>query len=118
MEQKIGAIVAQHLPGTNARIQFEEAIPSMPPSQANLALLKQYSTASEILGYGTVKPLDPGLRGAGDISHVATYVSASLAGLGPIGYNAHSERETLELNSLAMQTERATLLMYQLLTNN
>lgn len=113
-EIKIAAIVSQHLPGTSAQIHFQEGIPSMPPSLSNSALLKKYSQVSQDLGYGKVKPLDPSLRGAGDISHISAIVSANLAGLGAIGTGAHSANETLDVGSLTMQTQRAALLIYRL----
>lgn len=113
-EKKISAIVGSHLPGTTASITFQDAIPAMPPTAANLELLKKYSQASVKLGYGTVNQLDPGSRGAADISHIASMVSASLAGLGPVGTGAHSEKETLDIQSLTRQTQRAALLIYWL----
>ncbi len=117
-EKKIFAIVNSHLPVTKASITFEEGIPAMPPSSANLELLKKYSQASIKLGYGAVNPLDPGSRGAGDISHIASLVSASLAGLGPFGTGAHSDKETLDIQSLTTQTQRAALLIYRLTDEN
>ncbi len=113
-EKKILVIVNQHLPGTTAFIQFQDGIPSMPPTSQNLELLNQYSKTSNDLGYGVIKPLDPGSRGAGDISHIASIVSANLAGLGPVGTGAHSEKETLEIPSLQIQTQRAAILIYRL----
>lgn len=113
-EEKVLQLVSQHLPGTSAAIQFQEGIPSMPPTAANEGLLALYSQVSEDLGYGKVKALDPGTRGAGDISHIAARVSASLAGLGPVGSGAHSIKETLELDSLLQQTQRAALFIYRL----
>ncbi|VEG91833.1 carboxypeptidase G2 [Legionella spiritensis] len=114
-EQRITAIVNNHLPETTASIQFEEGIPAMPPTAKNQELLNLYSQISNDLGYGPVKPLDPGLRGAGDISYVASLVDASLAGLGPIGTGAHSVKEKLQVSSLTMQTQRAALLIYRLI---
>jgi glutamate carboxypeptidase len=61
-----------------------------------------------------VKPLDPGSRGAGDISHIASIVFAALAGLGPAGTGAHSVNETLDVNSLPIQTQRTAILIYRL----
>jgi glutamate carboxypeptidase len=113
-EKTISALVAQSLPGTSASIHFQDGMPSMPPTKNNLALLKLYSIASDDLGYGTVQALDPRLRGAGDISYIAALVSANLAGLGPQGTGAHSEKEKVSLDSIAIQTERAALLMYRL----
>ena len=111
-EKNITAIVNQHLAGTTATITFQDAIPAMPPTTANLALLQKYSQASEKLGYGTIKPFDPGARGAGDISHIASIVTCALAGLGPLGTGEHSVKETLDISSLPIQTERAALLIY------
>jgi glutamate carboxypeptidase len=113
-EKKISAIVDAHLPGTSAVIHFQDGMSSMPPSASNLALLKQYSDASNDLGYDAMHALDPSLRGAGDISHVAALVSANLAGLGPVGTGAHSDKETLDVNSLPIQTQRAAIFIYRL----
>jgi len=113
-EEKIIAIVNQHLPGTTAKIQFEDAIPAMTPTKQNMNLLQQYSEASFDLGYKPVQALNPGSRGAGDISHVAAFVTANLGGLGPVGTGAHSVNEKLDVHSLEIQTERAALLMFRL----
>jgi len=113
-EKRILAIVKKHLPGTSASIDFQDGIPAMPPSASNLELLKKYSRVSEDLEYGPIKPLDPGVRGAGDISHIASIVSANLAGLGALGTGAHSTKETLYIDSLPIQTQRAAILIYRL----
>lgn len=113
-EKKIAAIVNLHLPGTSSSIVFQDGIPAMPPTAANLALLKKYSQASKQLGHGIVKALDPGARGAGDVSHIASLLSGALAGLGAVGTGAHSVEETVEINSLPIQTERAALFIYWL----
>ena len=107
-------IVNQHLPGTDAQISFIDAMPAMPPTPENYALLEQYSKVSEDLGFGIVDALDPAARGAGDISHVASVVPACLAGLGPMGSGMHTEKETIDLNSLSINTQRAALLIYRL----
>lgn len=113
-EKRMAAILKQHLPGTTASMTFQDGIPAMPPSAGNLELLKKYSAVSEDLGYGAVKSLDPGVRGAGDISHIASIVSANLAGLGALGTGAHSAKETLYIDSLTTQTQRAALLIFRL----
>jgi glutamate carboxypeptidase len=113
-EKRMAAILKQHLPGTTASMTFQDGIPAMPPSAGNLELLKKYSAVSEELGYGAVKSLDPGVRGAGDISHIASIVSANLAGLGALGTGAHSAKETLYIDSLTTQTQRAALLIFRL----
>lgn len=113
-EKRILTIVKKHLPGTTASINFQDGIPAMPPSSSNLELLEKYSRVSNDLEYGPIKPLDPGVRGAGDISHIASIVSANLAGLGALGTGAHSTNETLDIGSLPVQTQRAALLIYRL----
>lgn len=113
-EKRILAIVKKHLPGTTASINFKDGVPAMPPSSSNLELLKKYSRVSNDLEYGPIQPLDPGVRGAGDISHIASIVSANLAGLGALGTGAHSTKETLNIDSLPIQTQRAALLIYRL----
>lgn len=113
-KKHMSAIVQQHLPGTTASIQFQDGIPAMSPTKGNLELLKQYSNASIDLGLGSIKPLDAGERGAGDISHIASIVSGNLAGLGALGTGAHSTKETLDIHSLPIQTQRVALLIYRL----
>ncbi|MDF1757584.1 MAG: M20/M25/M40 family metallo-hydrolase [Legionellaceae bacterium] len=111
---KILNIVKQHLPGTTASIDFQDGIPSMLPTKNNLKLLEKYSQISCDLRYGVITPLDAGVRGAADISHIASIVSSNLAGLGALGKGAHSTHETLILDSLPIQTQRAALLIYRL----
>jgi glutamate carboxypeptidase len=113
-EKLIAAIVKNHLSGTAASINFQDGIPAMPPTRGNLELLEKYSRASIDLEYGSIKPLDPRIRGASDISHIASIVPASLAGLGALGTGAHSTKETLDVRSLPIQTQRAAVLIYRL----
>lgn len=113
-EKQMQEIVKHHLPGTQAFIQFQEGIAAMSPTSSNLKLLKKYSIASQELGYGPIKEFDPGARGAGDISYIAAIVPANLSGLGALGKGAHSNKESINIYSLTMQTERAALLIYRL----
>lgn len=114
VEERMRAIVKQHLPETTTSILFQDGIPAMPPTDNNLSLLKKYSDVSNSLGYGPIKPLNPGARGAGDISYIAPIVAANLVGLGPLGTGLHSTKETLDIASLTIQTQRAALLIYRL----
>lgn len=104
-------LIKNPLPQTKTEVFFSEGMPPMPNRQANLDLLKIYSSISEDLGFGPVHALDPGIRGAGDISFIADQVPACLAGLGPVGSGAHSPDERLEVDSLSMQGERLALLI-------
>jgi glutamate carboxypeptidase len=111
--QKMRDIVAQHLPGTDADVVFRDEYPAMSPTAGNARLLAVYDSASQALGYGAVAPLDPGRRGAGDISFVAPLVDG-LDGLGALGSGSHAPGERVDLKTLPMQTERAALLLYRL----
>ncbi|MGI8400772.1 MAG: M20/M25/M40 family metallo-hydrolase [Gemmatimonadaceae bacterium] len=111
--EQMRSIVAQHLPGTSATITFEDGNPAMPPTKGNYALLASLDSVSRALGRGPVEALDPGLRGAGDISFASDYVNA-LDGLGVIGMRSHTPDERVNLKSIAPATERAAILIYRL----
>ena len=106
-------IVAKSLPGTSAKIEFSESYPPMAPTSGNLNILKIYSQASSDAGLGSIDPLPPGQRGAGDIQFVAPYID-SLDGLGATGEGAHSPNENLYLPSIERATIRTALLIYRL----
>ncbi len=110
---RMRAIVAQHLPGTDAQIAFTDQYPAMPLTEGNTRILAVYDTASQALGYGPVAPMDPGMRGAGDLSFVAPFMDG-LEGLGALGTGAHSPGERVNLDALPMQTERAALTIERL----
>jgi glutamate carboxypeptidase len=107
-------IASQNLPGTTAKIEFRTSYPPMAPTDANYALLDKLESVNMDLGYGQLEPLDPGKRGAADISFVAPHVDASLAGMGPDGFGEHSEKEGLDLTSFPKTTTRAAILIYRL----
>ncbi len=107
-------IVAEHLPGTDAEIVFSDGYPAMAPDPANYALLEEYSAISEALGLGPVAPLDPSLRGAGDIAFAADHVPAALDGLGAMGGDTHGPEEWVDLDSFAPQIRRAAMLVHHL----
>jgi len=111
------AIVANHLPGTDASITFEDGNPAMPPTKGNMALLAVEDSVSRALGQGPVEALDPGKRGGGDISYVSDYLDA-LDGLGVIGMRSHTPDERVDLRSIGPATERAALLIYRLTRSN
>ncbi len=110
---RMRAIVADHLPGTGADIVFEDRYPAMSPTPGNDRVLAVYDEASRALGYGPVVALDPGRRGAGDISFVAPLIDG-LDGLGALGGGSHAPGERVNLDALTMQTERAALLLLRL----
>lgn len=110
---KMRAIVANHLPSTNATITFTDSYPAMGPTEDNKALLKQLSDVSEALGFGKVAAYDPGRRGAADISFVADYVDG-LDGLGSMGSGAHTPQETVNLKTFNDLIQRTAIFLYRL----
>lgn len=114
-KKKMEAIVSRHLSGTSASLQFDEVLPPMAPTENSLELFKRYSEISQKLGYGEVNLLPAAFRGGGDISYVAPYVSTSLVGIGASGSGEHSPEEHLEIDTLVMQSQRAALLMQELI---
>jgi glutamate carboxypeptidase len=110
---KMREIVANNLHLTDAEITFYDYIPSMEPTPGNYALAETLSLVSQDLGYGPVKPGDPGSRGAGDISFVASFMD-SLDGLGASGSGAHAPGETINMKQFPSLIKRNTLLLYRL----
>jgi len=107
-------IASNNLPGTTAKIEFKTSYPPMEPTKANYALLDKLEEVNIALGYGNLEPLDPSKRGAADISFIAPYVDAALAGMGPDGQGAHSADEWLDLTSFPKTTTRSAILIYRL----
>lgn len=107
------AVVAQHLPNTDAAITFTDRYPAMSPTEGNARLHTMLSDINQELGGDPLPALDPSRRGAADISFVAPYTDA-LAGLGTYGENLHSPDERLDLDSLPTAIKRAALLIYRL----
>ena len=107
-------IVSNNLPGTTAKIEFKRSYPPMEPKSANYELLEKLEKINKALGYGPITPLDPSRRGAADISFVAPYVDAALAGMGPDGHASHSSEEWLDLSSFPITSTRAAIFIYRL----
>ena len=113
VEAKMRAIVAKHLPKTDAKITFDEGYPAMAVTPTGEALAKQWSGISESLGLGPVVVGGPITRGGGDIAFVAPYLPG-LVGVGILGEGAHAEGETAYIESLATQAKRNAVLMERL----
>ena len=110
---KMTAIASRSLPGATAKITFRDEFAAMSPKASNYDLLRQLDKVSQDLGMGKIEPLDPGERGAGDISFVADLLPA-LDGLGATGGGSHAKGEHVDLKTLPQQTKRAALLIYRL----
>ena len=111
--QHMQAIVAKHLPPTEATLSFDDSYPPMAPTEGNKTLALALSKVNEDLGRGAMKTWDPLRRGAADIAFVAPYTDA-LAGLGALGKGGHTPNESLQLDSMALAIKRAAILMLRL----
>ncbi|MBB3168910.1 M20/M25/M40 family metallo-hydrolase [Simiduia aestuariiviva] len=99
---------------TTSRFTYADRYPAMAPTAGNTSLLAMYSQASEDLGYGPVRAVDPRRAGAADISFVAGDVAQALDGLGLMGTGGHTDNEVADMHTLTSQARRAALLMYRL----
>ena len=107
----MGAIVRRSLPQAEAAITFADEYPAMAPTKGNYQLLAALDRVSRDLDLGGVQALDPGLRGAGDISFVAPKLDG-LDGLG--ARRCPFPGRVGGLGSLTPQIKRAALLIYRL----
>jgi glutamate carboxypeptidase len=112
-KRRMEEIVSRHLPKTSGMISFRDSYPPMAPAGGNHQLFEVLNQVSLDLGYGRIEAVDPGQRGAADISFAAPYVDA-LAGLGPFGAGGHTPDEEVDLRSIPVVTKRAAILVYRL----
>jgi glutamate carboxypeptidase len=111
---RMQAIVAQHLPQTNAELVFsEDGYPPLPPTAGNRALLTRMNAVNRDLGLAEMPEYDPARRGAADSSFVAADADV-LAGLGAAGGEAHAVGEYILLDSIQRSARRAAILMTRL----
>lgn len=110
---KMQAIVARHLPRTDATLQIDENYPPMPPTAGNRALLARLNEVNRDLGLPAMGELDPLGRGAGDIAFVAADTDG-LVGMGISGDGSHAAGESADLGSIPRQATRAAILMHRL----
>jgi glutamate carboxypeptidase len=114
VQDAMRAIVARHLPHTDAQVEFENEYPPLPPSEGNRRLLAMYDRASQDLGAGPVLPVDPARAGAADVSFLAPVVPMIIDGIGLSGHDDHSDKETADLGKLPSQAKRAAVLLLRL----
>jgi glutamate carboxypeptidase len=107
-------IVGQSLKGTSATIRFDEGYPPMAPTEGNAKLLALYDQASRDVGAGAVTAVSPDRAGAADVSFVASEVKMILDGVGLMGTDDHTVKETADLATLPSQTKRAAILLYRI----
>jgi glutamate carboxypeptidase len=113
-KQRMRDIVARSLLGTTASIDFEDSSPPMSPTAGNYTLLERLQAVSSDLGFGPVRAVDPGERGAADISFIAAEVDGALDGLGVVGDGGHTVEERMDLGSLPFMAKRAAVFIHRL----
>lgn len=107
------AIVAKNLPGTTARLDFQDGYPPMAPTDGNRALLAKLNAVNRSLKLPEMAEMDPARRGAADSAFVAADVD-TLAGLGVAGGGAHAEGEWVDLTSIPLQALRSAAFITRL----
>ena len=108
------AITKASLPHTTATITFEDGYPPLAPTEGNRKMLTMYDQASRDVGAGPVGPVDPDRAGAADVSFVANEVPMVLDGIGLMGTDDHTVKETADLQTLPSQTKRAAVFLLRL----
>ena len=107
-------IVGASLPHTSATITFDEGYPPMAPTDGNARLLAMYDQASRDLGFGAVTAVSPDRAGAADVSFVAGEVKTIIDGVGLMGHDDHTVKETADLTTLPSQTKRMAVLLHRI----
>lgn len=107
-------IAGRNLRHTTATLQFKDGYPPLSPSDGNRRLLARFDEASRDLGFGPVGIDDPARAGAADISFAEGRVEMALDGLGMMGEGGHTERETADLPSMAINAKRVAVLLGRL----
>lgn len=110
------SIVAQALPHTEATLTFDEGYPALSPTEGNQRLLELYDRTSRDLGFGPVVSVSPMKAGAADVAFVSGHVKMILDGIGLMGADDHTVKETADLTTLPSQTKRAAVLLHRLQT--
>ena len=95
-------------------LTFTDGYPPMAPRPANSKLLELYDRCSRALGTGTVVATDPRRAGAADVSFAAAYTPMTLDGIGLMGTDDHTDRETADLRTLPSQSKRAAMFLLRL----
>lgn len=114
VRDRMAGIVDDHLAKTTAELVFaEDGYPPMAPTPGNTALLERLNAVNRDLGLPEMAPFDPARRGAADSGFVAADVD-TLGGLGTAGSGAHAVGESIDLDSLVRQSQRAAVLIGRL----
>lgn len=111
------AVAGDSLPGTAATLNFDAGYPPMAPTEGNYRLLGMYDAASQDLGFGPVKAVDPRKAGAADVSFTSGRVAMAIDGTGLMGWGGHTDNEIADMRTLSIQAKRLAVLLYRLSTS-
>lgn len=104
-------IVSNNLPLTQTTISFKDIIPTMAETSANKSLLQEFNQINKNLVNKNLEAVPSNDRGGADISYISKYMQASIDGLGPWGTGAHTEKESIDLDSLETVTNRTAIFL-------
>ncbi|MGD6967459.1 M20 family metallopeptidase [Rossellomorea vietnamensis] len=111
VEEKMEKICSRtDVPGTEITLEGEINRPPMEKNKRNRQLLRKIMLVGEEMG---IEITDTSTGGGSDASFTSAAGIATIDGMGPVGGNAHSDKEYLEISSL---TER-TLLLAKVIEN-
>ncbi|WP_409250896.1 M20 family metallopeptidase [Bacillus sp. SCS-153A] len=102
VEEKMEEICSKtDVPGTEIILEGEINRPPMEKNRRNKGLLQRIIAVGDELG---IEITDTSTGGGSDASFTSAEKVATIDGMGPIGGNAHSEKEYLEISSLSERT--------------
>jgi glutamate carboxypeptidase len=102
VEEKMEEICSKtDVPGTETTLEGEINRPPMEKNKRNKELLKRIISVGDELG---IEITDTSTGGGSDASFTSAAGVATIDGMGPVGGNAHSEKEYLEVSSLSERT--------------
>ncbi|MBF7690877.1 M20/M25/M40 family metallo-hydrolase [Acinetobacter pollinis] len=104
-------ITLNNLPLTETTISFKDIIPTMSETSANRDLLESFNQINKNLTHKSLSAVPSNDRGGADISYISKYMEGAIDGLGPWGTGAHTEKETIDLDSLETVTNRTAIFL-------
>jgi glutamate carboxypeptidase len=107
-------IASTPLGQTTSTLTIDEGYPPLAPTEGNAKLLAMLDKASRDLGLNPVIAVDPDRAGAADVSFIATHVPMIIDAMGLKGEGGHTVQETALLDTLAIQSKRAAVLLSRL----
>ncbi|WP_010172602.1 M20 family metallopeptidase [Bacillus coahuilensis] len=112
LEEKMEEIVSStEVKGTSIVFEGEMNRPPMEKTKKTQSLIRVIQEIGDKIG---VEIVDTATGGGSDASFTAALGIATVDGLGPIGGNAHSDKEYIEIDSLVERTHLLAMIIKQL----